>query len=123
MQKESEHQAQSALFDTIKMHEATRPELALLFAIPNGGLRNKVTAARLKREGVKAGVPDLMLPVARGGYHGLFLEMKIGSNKPTQQQRAWLENLRGQGYFTHVCWDWSLALQYLLDYLDGKLTP
>lgn len=121
MEKLSEHQAQSALFKTVKMHEAHRPELALLFAIPNGGHRNKLTAVKLKQEGVKAGVLDTCLPVARGGWHGAFIELKVGSNKPTPEQKEWIKNLMEQGYYCAVHWDWSQAFQCLIDYLDGKI--
>lgn len=46
--------------------------------------RDKATAVALKRQGVKAGVPDICLPVARNGYHGLHIELKAGK---TQQPR------------------------------------
>jgi hypothetical protein len=122
MEKQSEHGAQTALFRTVAMHETQRPELALLFAIPNGGKRDKITAAKLKAEGVKAGVPDLMLPVARGGYHGLFIELKVGDNRPSQLQRDWIARLQGQGYYCAVCWDWTQAVEMFLSYLDGVYT-
>ena len=57
-------------------YEAGRlPGVDLIYAIPNGGSRNKIEAAHLKRQGVKAGVPDLFLPVARQGKHGLYIEI------------------------------------------------
>ena len=52
------------------------PQLALLYHIPNERKCTPQQGARLKRMGVKSGVPDLHLPVARGVYHGLYLEMK-----------------------------------------------
>lgn len=65
-----------------------------IFAIPNGGKRNIVTASKLKLEGVKAGVPDLFLAVSRHNCHGLFIEMKRakgGSLSPKQiLWRDWL---------------------------------
>lgn len=122
MEKQSEHGAQTALFRTVAMHEAQRPELALLFAIPNGGKRDKITAAKLKAEGVKAGVPDLMLPVARGGYHGLFIELKVGDNRPSKSQKEWIAHLLNQGYDCAVCWEWTQAMEILLAYLDGVYT-
>ena len=56
-----------------------------VYHIPNGGTRNKIEAANLKRQGVKSGVPDLCFPLARGKYHGLYIEMKVDSNKTTKK--------------------------------------
>lgn len=56
----------------------------------------------MRSEGLKSGVPDLCLPVARSGYHGLYIELKAGKNKPTDNQLAWLEVLEAQGYKTAV---------------------
>lgn len=69
--------AQEMLFRWITYQLDEYPELALLYHIPNGGKRDAKTATILKRQGVKAGVPDLHLPVARGGYHGLYIELKV----------------------------------------------
>ena len=57
-------------FQWVTYQQGRFPELVLLYHIPNGGKRDAQTAISLKRQGVKAGVPDLHLPVARGGYHG-----------------------------------------------------
>lgn len=74
-----------------------------VFHIPNGGSRNKLEAANLKKQGVRAGVPDLFFPVARWGYHGLFIEMKAGRNKATQAQNKWITLLEKNGYIARVC--------------------
>lgn len=96
---------------------AQYPELDLLYHIPNGGSRNKIEAANLKKQGVRAGVPDLCLPVARGEYHGLYVEMKYGENKPTQKQKEWLEKLTKQGYKTAVAYSCDAAEDILLKYI------
>lgn len=96
------------------------PELTLLFHIPNGGSRNKIEAANLKKQGVKAGVPDLCLPVPKGKYHGLFIEMKAGKNKATEKQKEWLNNLRKQGYCTALCYGFEEACDVILKYLKGE---
>lgn len=80
-----------------------------VFHIPNGGSRNKMEAANLKRQGVKAGVPDLCFPAALHGYHGLFVEMKAGRNKTTQSQEEWLDFLAKSGYCVRVCWGFDEA--------------
>lgn len=96
------------------------PELKRLFHIPNGGSRNKLEAANLKKQGVKAGVPDLCLPVARGGYHSLYIELKAKNNKPTKDQKEWLSFLDEQGHKTAVCWGWVAASQVITEYLKGR---
>jgi len=90
----SESNEQIALFQWVSYQLKRYPELELLYHIPNGGHRYATTAKRLKAEGVKAGVPDLCLPVARGGYYGLYIEMKAGKNKPTDYQGKWQRLLR-----------------------------
>ena len=66
---------------------------------------------------VKAGVPDIMLPAARAGYHGLYIELKAGENTTTKKQKEWLEYLRQQGYYTAVCYGWQPAAQLIEQYL------
>lgn len=71
----------------------------LLFAIPNGGLRNKATAAKLQKEGVKAGVADLFLAIPASGYHGLFLEMKRRKGgRQSEEQRLFEADVTEKGY-------------------------
>ncbi len=113
----SEHDEQAALFHWAALNETHIPELALLFAIPNGGLRNKATAGKLKSEGVKRGVPDVCLPVAYDGFHGLFIEMKYGKNTTTDDQNTWLMRLWNQGYQATVCHSFEEAKTVILEYL------
>lgn len=80
------------------------PELKLLHHVPNEGKRANGTV--LKAAGVIAGIPDLCLPVARRGYHGLYIEMKFGENKPTKQQIEVMTRLKEQGY--KVCTAYSV---------------
>ncbi len=98
------------------------PELALLHSVPNGGDRNFIVACKLKGEGLRRGVPDLHLPVARGGYHSLWIEMKAGAGKPKKHQEWWIARLRDEGHFVAVCWDRHAAINTIADYLEGKLT-
>lgn len=92
-----------------------------LFAIPNGGKRNPKEAARMKGLGVKAGVSDLFLPVARGGYHGLWIEMKAKKGKTSEAQADWINRMREQGYMAGVCHGWIPAKNTIKDYLEYKL--
>lgn len=113
-----ESREQITLFEWAALNLGKYPELELLYHIPNGGKRAKTTAIRLKLEGVKSGVPDLKLPVPRGIYNGLYIELKAGKNKPTKNQEEWLDNLKKQGYFTAVCYGWESASEVLLKYLS-----
>ncbi len=119
----SEHEEQRALFEWAALSVGEHPELALLFAVPNGGWRAGKTAAILKQEGVKPGVPDVWLPVPRGGKHGLVIEMKCHKrdSRVRPYQKVWLEALAQQGYQTEVAWDWEQAREQLLTYLKGAV--
>lgn len=97
------------------------PELELLHHIPNGGKRDVTTAKRLKAEGVKAGVPDLCLPVPRGKYHGMYIEMKVNKNKTTENQNKWIKDLRDNGYYAVVCYGWEAASQEIIKYLKSEV--
>ena len=109
---------QAKLFKWVEFTAHYRPELLLLFHVPNGGSRNKAEAANLKRQGVRPGVPDLCFPVARGKYHGLYIELKAGKNKPTEHQRKWITALRAQRYAVAVCYGWEEAARVLEKDLD-----
>ncbi len=94
------------------------PKLSLIFHIPNVGKRNACEAARFKRMGVKAGVPDLFLPVPRGGCHDLFIELKAPRGKVSDHQRGWLESLKASGYAVSVCYGCDEARRDILRYLE-----
>ena len=113
----SEHDEQVALFNWAKMNDSRLPELGLLFAIPNGGQRHILVAKKMKAEGVKAGVPDIFLPVVRGHFHGMFIEMKFGKNKLTKSQKAWAEKLIKADYEFITCWGWENAAEAIEYYL------
>jgi len=115
--RQDEHAEQAALFRWAEFARSRLPELVLLHAIPNGGHRHKATAARLKAEGVKRGVPDVCLPVARNGAHGLYIELKTERGKPTPEQLGWIRALRRQGYVAEVCRGWESARSMIEHYL------
>ena len=68
--------------------------------------------------GVKPGVPDIILPVAKQGYHGLAIELKAGKNKPTEHQLRWIEFLRSQHWYVAVCYSWEDALYCSILYCE-----
>lgn len=117
----TEGQEQTTLFKWAAMSSRKHPELRLLFHIPNGGSRNQIEARHLKEQGVKPGVPDLCLPVARGLWHGLFIEMKRQKGgRVSDAQRRWLEDLERHGYRTEVACGWREAAQIIEIYLQGE---
>lgn len=120
VQHEGEEQA--ALFDWAFLQRNKYPELELMYHIGNGGQRNAAEAANLKRQGVKAGVPDICLPVPRGRYHSLYIELKYGKNKPTELQKKWLRDLALQGNLTAVCYGFDQAAKLITDHLNLKET-
>ena len=114
----TEHQEQCALFEWAAWMAKQMPELHLMHAIPNGGKRDIRTAAMLKAEGVKPGVPDICLPVPRGGKHGLYIELKRRKGGTVSEaQQAWIRALCGQGYACTVCHGWDAARDEIMNYL------
>jgi hypothetical protein len=117
----TEHQEQCAVLLWAGQRRGVHPELDLLFAIPNGARVAWKQAKRLKAEGLAAGVPDLMLPVARGGYHGLFVEMKRSKGaRLSHLQRWWFHALKAQGYLVIMAAGADRAIDWLEAYLRMK---
>lgn len=113
----AESAEQRAYFDWARYHAGAK----VAFAIPNGGRRNRIEAARMKGEGVTAGVLDVMLPRARGGAHGLWLEFKAGRNTLTKSQAERADQLVADGYAVAVVYSALAAIRVTLDYLDGRI--
>jgi hypothetical protein len=115
----SESAEQTALFcwAALPEQQLKYPELKFMFHIPNGGTRDKREAGAFKAQGVKAGVPDICLPVARGGFHGLWIEMKYGDNVPSDKQLDFIKFLRNQNHAVTVCYSWEQAVLSIESYL------
>lgn len=114
---EAQHQANVIKWSQQPSVQARWPELALLHHIPNGGSRDAVEGRHLKAQGVKRGVPDLCLPTARGGYHGLYIEMKTEKGRASADQGWWVERLNAGGYCAKICHGWQSAVEVLAWYL------
>ena len=115
----SEHSEQVAVFEWAELASGRHPELALMFAVPNGGARNIVVARKMKAEGVKPGVPDIMLPVARKRFHGLAIEMKRrAGGRVSDDQLFWLDALTEQSWLAVVCKGWEEAVAVIEGYLN-----
>ena len=114
----SEHTEQAAVFQWAKCREEQYPALNMMFAVPNAGKRSPAVANYYLAEGLKSGVPDIILPVSyQFPYNGLVIEMKDGKNKPTDKQKQWLEMFDQAGWRTEVCYSYDEAVSVLKDYL------
>lgn len=125
----NEHEAQADLFEWAFYKKHEYPELEALYAIPNAGKRNRkydpvrkkwysIEGARLKQEGMKKGMPDVCLPVRRGPYGALYIEMKDAGKKPDKDQVACHELLTRLENRVVVCYSWHEAADEITAYLN-----
>ncbi len=117
----SESTEQTHLFQWARMQQGSYPDLRLLYHIPNGGSRHRLEAVHLKQQGVRAGVPDICLPVAKCGCHTLYIEMKrITGGRVSSEQAEWIKALMAQGHMVAVCQGWEMARDVIMNYLKGS---
>lgn len=116
--KASETTEQIKLFNWARSRESIVPELRLLYHIPNEGKRSQGGGKVLKAAGLKSGVPDICLPVARMGFNALYIELKFGSNKPTKAQLEYMGALSAAGAKTAVCYSADEAREVIRHYLS-----
>ncbi|MCR4794245.1 MAG: VRR-NUC domain-containing protein [Ruminococcus sp.] len=117
MVQSKEEIEQTALFRWASYAQTQYEELKLMYHIPNEGKRSAATGARMKQAGLKSGVPDVCLPTAHGGYIGLYIEIKVKPNKPTENQKRWLRALREAGHMVAVCYGFEEARDLIEKYL------
>lgn len=115
----TEDEEQAFIVSWAKVNEGQYPELKLLYHIPNEGKRSGREGARMKRLGLRRGVPDLCLPVARGKYHGLYIELKAQDGRASQEQNEFIADLILQGYFARICYGADEATELIKLYLSG----
>ena len=116
-----EHDIQAGFITAVDLMIPQVPELAALYAIPNGGNRHPAVGAKLKAEGVRRGVPDLHLPVARGGFHSLYLETKCPDKGLSGYQAGRIRYLRELGNCVLVCYSITELLDAVMNYLNGEI--
>lgn len=117
MSRHNESRLQTACVTWFRMKH--RNLAKLIFAVPNGGARSKIEAAIMRGEGVTAGVSDLILLVARGGFNGLCIEMKTESrgSRQSDDQKAWQALVEAQGYKYIVCRSLDQFMSEINNYL------
>lgn len=110
--------------EIIKMARGPRsrinPEMAWIYSIPNGQRRTKYEQRVFLATGGLKGVWDLHLPVARGGYHGLWIEIKEGDDKLSKEQENWGEWMTREGHLCVVVRSVQQGFDLLIDYFEGK---
>jgi len=115
--KEQEHNLQVAC---VKWFRLQYPK-HIIFAIPNGGQRNTIVAAKMKAEGVTAGVPDLFVPHAVEPYHGLFIELKNGrKGRLSNAQKSMIFALGNEGYKCCIVRDIEGFMSSVNAYFNGE---
>lgn len=115
----TEDEEQTWLFSWAELNMGRFPELKLMHHIPNGGKRSKSEAARFKAMGVKPGVSDVFLPVPRGKYHGLYIELKALDGRPSKDQKDFITAVVEQGYAGFVAYGGEEAAGIVEAYLKG----
>ncbi len=117
----TEGEEQEALFEWAETMEYKYPELRALYHIANEGKRSKATGAKLKREGLREGVSDIHLPVKRGQYGSLYIELKRRKgSRVSDEQREWINLMWELGNAAYVCYGWEEARERIEEYLKLK---
>lgn len=105
-------------WDIARLNYQPRFPVCVLYAVPNGGMfLRPVAAAWAKKTGLRAGACDLNLDIARGGFHGMRIEMKSEKGRVSQAQEDFHLDIRAQGYAVFVCWSSQEAIERIKDYL------
>lgn len=110
------HQESNLQQQCVKWFRYAYPKF-IIFAIPNGGQRNVITASILKREGVLKGVSDLFIMEPIKGFHGMFIEMKSRKNKTTPEQDYFIQAAHQRGYKCAICYSFDDFVNEVENYL------
>lgn len=114
----TEHQEQASVVAWARSMEKQYPELTMLYAVPNGAHKSPAMAQKFKREGLVAGVPDLVLASPRAGFHGLYIEMKrVKGSTLEPEQRDWLQRLSDRNYAVAIARGADAGIAALCEYL------
>lgn len=119
MSKENptEHAEAVHFMRLVNLHQGRYPALRNLFAVPNGGDRHRIVAAKMKAEGVRPGIPDYVVLFPVEPHHGLAIELKSMTGYASREQKEWIERLRANGYRAEVCRGADQAWRVVCEYL------
>lgn len=93
----------------------------LIYATPNEAKRSFALASHCRAMGMTSGIPDLFIPFPVAHFHGLYIELKIHPNKPTDNQNAMMAHLVKQGYAVHLCYDFEAFQIIVKTYLNAGI--
>ena len=112
---------QEQFFRWVYANQVKHPELALCNGSMNGVRVSPSMRSRLRLQGLRPGVPDIDLPVARNGHHGLKIELKrVKGGQVSPEQKRMHTQLVEQGYRVEVCKGWKEAVAVTIEYLGGR---
>lgn len=115
----SEDESQKCIIDWCKLQRWKKGRLSdYIHHSPNGGLRVGNEGQKFKEMGTKKGFPDLFLPIAKGPFHGLFIEMKIATGKISPEQEEYRRLLIEEGYRYEFCYTAEGAINLIKNYLE-----
>lgn len=112
---------QKKIFEWIAYNKAREPKLRLAYHVPNESKRSTVTGARLKQMGMLKGVSDICLPFNNNKYSNLYIELKAGNNKATQEQISFIEGINEAGGKGVVVYDGDNAIEIIKAYLENRI--
>lgn len=119
--KETEDQAQIAVFEWAKWQQSKHSALKAMYHAANEGKRSRAAGANLKRQGMKPGVSDICLPYAAGKYNNLYIELKVGTNKASDAQLAFIDKINEIGGKALVVYGADSAIEVITAYLEGDI--
>lgn len=117
----SENEIQADYFAEIALHRRKHPQIEMIHAIPNGAHKSKIARVVYSLTGLKSGVPDVFVPSARCGFHGLYIEFKTKIGRLTENQKWFIAKLKAEGYLVATCRTSEEAVSLTLGYLSGTL--
>lgn len=117
LKEKTEDTEQMQIINYCNSMSAYVPEYAMIYHIPNEGKRKN--GAKLKRIGLRKGIPDLCLPVPKIGFHGLYIELKKMHLKASKEQKEWLFKLEQQGYAVSICFGANEAINLITAYMNS----
>lgn len=107
------------VFQFIDLMANSDPRYQAIFHVANERRCSYIAGRILKKKGVRAGVPDIIIPIASSGYHGLWIELKVKPNRLTPDQSRFIDLLILLGHCARVCWSATEAIELIKEYIKG----